>query len=232
LWRDGRAAEYTLAHISGYNAAVDRRHDRRALTDAELAKLIAAAEKGPVVCGLSGRERAMLYRIAAGTGFRRNEIRSLTPESFDLDGDPPTITVEAAYSKHRRRDVQPIRRDLADLVRPWLATRRKGRPIIDTSEWNWHRTSKMMQHDLKTAEVAFCDARGLYADFHSLRHTYITNVGRSGASMKTHQELARHSEPGLTMRYTHTQLEDKVRALEGLAPISPGETNSDGEKAV
>ncbi len=74
----------------------------------------------------------------------------------------------------------------------------------------------MMRHDLKTAELAFCDARGLYADFHSLRHTYITNIGRSGASMKTRQELARHSEPGLTMRCTHTQLEDKVRALEGL----------------
>ena len=238
LWRDGRAPEYTLAHISGYNDAVDRRHDRRALTDAELAKLIAAAETGPELYGISGPDRAMLYRLAVGTGFRRNELRNLTPECFDLDSAPPTITVEAAYSKHRRRDVQPIRRDLADLVRPWLATRRKGRPVIDTSEWNWHRTAKMMRYDLKTAEVAFCDARGLYADFHSLRHTYITNIGRSGASMKTHQELARHSpsaklravslsngEPGLTMRCTHTQLEDKVRALETLPPANPAAAN-------
>ena len=125
----------------------------------------------------------------------------------------------------------PMTRDLADLVRPWLATKRKGRPIIDTSEWNWHKTAKMMRHDLKTAEVAFCDARGLYADFHALRHTYITNIGRSGATMKTHQELARHSEPSLTMRYTHTQLEDKVRALESLPSAGPAEASL-GRKAA
>ncbi len=163
----------------------------------------------------------MLYRIAVGTGFRRNEIRSLTRESFDLDADPPTVTVEAAYSKRRRRDVQPIRRDLADLLRPWLAWKRPGLPVIETSKWNWHRTSDMIKADLEAAELKYKDASGRYADFHALRHTYITNIGRLPVSMKTHQELARHSEPTLTMRYTHAQLADKVRALEGLASASP-----------
>lgn len=47
--------------------------------------------------------------MAVGTGFRLNELRSLTPRSFDHDADPPAVTVEAAYSNRRRRDVQPIR---------------------------------------------------------------------------------------------------------------------------
>ena len=158
--------------------------------------------------------------LAAGTGFRRNEIRSMTRESFDLDANPPTITVEAAYSKHRRRDVQPIRRDLADLLRPWLAWKKPGRPVIETSIWNWDDSSRMIQADLKVAEVPFKDDRNRFADFHSLRHTYITNIGRLPVSLKTHQELARHSQPGLTMRYTHTQLEDKVRALEALPAVN------------
>jgi len=41
----------------------------------------------------------MLYHLAAGTGFRANELRSLTPESFDLDANTPTVTVQAAYSR-------------------------------------------------------------------------------------------------------------------------------------
>jgi site-specific recombinase XerC len=226
LWRDGRASEYALAHLAAYNEALDHRHDRRALTDEELRKLIEAAENGPELYGISGRDRAILYRIAAGTGFRRNEIRSLTQESFDLDVAPPTVTVEAAYSKHRRRDVQPIRRDLADLLRPWLAWKKPGHPIIETSEWNWDDSSKMIQADLATAKVPFKDARGRFADFHSLRHTYITNIGRLPVSLKTHQELARHSQPALTMRYTHTQLEDKVRALEALPAVKPAAENA------
>ena len=51
----------------------------------------------------------MVYRLALGTGFRANELRSLTPASFDLQADPPTVTVAAAYTKRRRQDVQPIR---------------------------------------------------------------------------------------------------------------------------
>jgi len=227
LWRDGRAREHVLVHLAGFNVQLDRRHDRRALTDQEMVKLIEAAEHGPELYGISGRDRAMLYRIAVGTGFRRNEIRSLTPESFNLDSAPPSITVEAAYSKRRRRDVQPIRKDLADLLRLWLMWKKPGRPVIETSKWNWHRTSDMIKTDLGAAELKYKDASGRYADFHSLRHTYITNIGRLPVSMKTHQELARHCEPSLTMRYTHPQLEDKIRALEALPPVDPSANADD-----
>ncbi len=54
---------------------------------------------------LAGPDRAMAYRVALGTGFRTDELRSLTPTSFDLEADPPTITIKAAYSKRRRQDV-------------------------------------------------------------------------------------------------------------------------------
>ena len=60
---------------------------------------------------LTGHKRAMYYRIAIGTGFRAAEINSLTPLRFDLtDFDNATVTVTAAYSKHKREDVLPIRR--------------------------------------------------------------------------------------------------------------------------
>ena len=84
----------------------------------------------------------------------------------------------------------------------------------------------MTETDLAAAGVPFKDERNRYADFHSLRHTYITNIGRLPVSLKTHQELARHSQPGLTMRYTHTQLEDKVRALEALPGVNVAEDAS------
>jgi integrase len=84
----------------------------------------------------------------------------------------------------------------------------------------------MIKADLEVAGVDYKDASGRYADFHALRHTYITNIGRLPVSMKTHQELARHSEPALTMRYTHAQLADKVDALEALPPVNPAAQNA------
>ena len=41
----------------------------------------------------------MLYAVAMGTGFRAAELASLAPRSFDLDADPHTASVDAAYSK-------------------------------------------------------------------------------------------------------------------------------------
>ena len=50
---------------------------------------------------MTGPERAVLYQLAVETGLRARELRSLTWDSFDLDADVPTVTVRAAYSKHR-----------------------------------------------------------------------------------------------------------------------------------
>ena len=118
LWRDGRAREDTLAHLTSQNPDADRRRIRRALEPEELVKAIRAAEQGPVVLKTTGPDRAMLYQLAMGTGFRANELRTLTPEAFDLAGDQPTITVKAAYSKRRRDDVQPIQPELATPYAP------------------------------------------------------------------------------------------------------------------
>ena len=52
---------------------------------------------------MKGIDRAALYLVAAGTGYRRSELRSLTPECFDLGADSPTVAVEAAHSKAGRR---------------------------------------------------------------------------------------------------------------------------------
>ena len=251
LWRDGRAREDTLVHLTGYNVVLDRRHDRRSLTDEELSRLITTADQGAAIVRMKGPDRAMLYRVAVGTGFRANELRSLTPESFDLDADPPTVTVEAGYSKHRRKDVQPIRQDLADLLRPWLAARPSGEPVFGTMP---EKTGRMIRKDLQAAKkkwvkevkapevrkeradlsfLAYRDSAGRVADFHALRHTYISRLVKSGANVKVAQELARHSTPTLTLgRYAHIELVDQTKALDALPSIDSAPAESEAARAT
>jgi len=248
LWRDGRAREDALVHLTGYNVVLDRRHDRRSLTDEELSRLITAADQGAAIVRMKGPDRAMLYRVAVGTGFRANELRSLTPESFDLDADPPTVTVDAGYSKHRRKDVQPIRQDLADLLRPWLAARLTGEPVFGTMP---EKTARMIRKDLQAAKkkwvkevkapearkeradslfLAYRDSADRVADFHALRHTYVSRLVKSGANVKVAQELARHSTPMLTLgRYAHIEVLDQTKALAALPSI---DAVSDGREAA
>ena len=71
---------------------------------------------------------------------------------------------------------------------------------------------------------------GKFADFHCLRHTFITNLGRAKVSPKTAQTLARHSDISLTMNiYSHVSEEDQIEAINALPGIPGTEKPEDEE---
>jgi hypothetical protein len=73
----------------------------------------------------------------------------------------------------------------------------------------------------------------LYADFHSLRHSYITLLEIAGVSPKAAQELARHSDIRLTMqRYPHKTLHDLGAAVERLPSLLSAGVIEEGVKAT
>ena len=77
-----------------------------------------------------------------------------------------------------------------------------------------------MQVDLQAAGVEYINAFGLYADFHALRHTFITNMMKAGVNPKTAQALARHSTIDLTMNvYTSLAVTDQAAALNTLPGV-------------
>jgi len=83
------------------------------------------------------------------------------------------------------------------------------------------------------AGIEYRDAGGRVADFHALRHTYISRLVRSGANVKVAQELARHSTPTLTLgRYAHVQLVDQTRALDALPAIDSARRERESLRAT
>ena len=183
---------------------------------------------------LAGHDRAVLYLTAAYTGLRASELASLTPGSFDLNSIPPSVAVEAAYSKHRRRDELPLRPDLAEVLRDYLRSRPTGSPVWPGT---WvERAARMVGDDLKGADIPYMDATGRFFDFHALRHQFISRLALSGVSVKAAQTLARHSTVTLTIdRYAHAGLKDTAEALDPPArspgrpePASSGCSGRDG----
>ena len=99
------------------NSATDIRLERRPANADEFQKLLIATANGKPFRGLTGEDRVVLYLVATETGLRASELASLTLANLALAGDIPTITVQAGDSKRGRRDVQPIRRELADRLK-------------------------------------------------------------------------------------------------------------------
>jgi len=221
LWIEKLTVDDTLRNLRKVNAAVDLRRIRRALTPTEIQRLIEATKASRKrLRGLKAEDRAMLYLVAAYTGLRASELASLSRSSFDLEA--ATVTVEAAYSKRRRTDTLPLHVSLIEPLREYLSTK-TGRVFGGT--WAQHSGANcagMMRYDLKRAGIAYVDDQGRYADFHALRHTFISQLARSGVHPLKAKELARHSTITLTMDvYSHVSTEELREALDSLPSLGP-----------
>jgi len=209
------------------NTQVDVRHKRRALTPDEIQQLIAAARgSNKSVQTYPGELRARLYLFSYLTGLRRRELSQLTPASFNLASHPPTITVEAAASKHRKQDVLPLHPDLVELLNRWLPNLAADELLFPALERK--RTWFMVKKDLERAGIPYRTKDGV-ADFHAAgRHSYVTGLLTSGATLPEARELARHSDVRMTMRYTHIGIDDQSRALAALpSPCQRSGSDSD-----
>jgi len=227
----------------------DKRIVRRALSPDEVAELLGYVESAGDLVTIPKRykhkgetrtgsrnirvpNRAALYRLMLGTGFRVSEAASVRGADFSLDADPPVVRVRAGYTKNRKPVEQPIRRDLADALRPLVA--RTGREALV-----WPKLpanlAPVVVADLKAARAAWIarggdedsdflravDREGRRVDAHAFRHTYCSMLARSSAPVRVVQELARHSDPRLTMNtYAHVRLADAAGAMESLPPMA------------
>jgi integrase len=229
-----KSADNPFRFLGKLNVEVDIRRSRRPLSADEFARLLAAAAAGKSFRGVSGPDRVMLYTVASFTGLRASELASLTAASFALGATPPVVTVAAAYSKHRREDKVPLHPELVEQLRPWLAG---FAPDVQLWPGKWaaqFTAGAMIRKDLDSARMvwvgeatadaeraerersdflAYRDREGNTADFHALRHTFITNLVKAGVQPKDAKELARHSTITLTMdRYAHVSLHDTAVA--------------------
>ena len=122
----------------------------------------------------------------------------------DFDLEKRRISLSAKYTKNGATAVQPVPQDLAES----LATYLQGREgLVWPSGWV-DRCADMLKIDLAKAKIPYKTQEG-FADFHALRHSFITSLEEAGLSVKEAQVLARHSDPKLTLaRYTHKSLSD------------------------
>ncbi len=201
--------------------------------------------------GLTGPDRSALYTLAAMTGLRANELASLTVASFDFQANPPTVKVEAESEKAGRGATLPLHPFVVGKVASLLTRRGQtstALPINSPVELLWPgtwstRAAEMFRRDLDEArsiwlsevekiadelqqrtESSFLkpeNHNGEVADFHALRHTFISMLASSGVHPKVAQQLARHSTITLPMdRYSHARLVDLNSAVENLPSLA------------
>ena len=236
----GRLPFDVLVTVKKPNAKLDRKINRRALSIDELQWLYATTETEPTRYGMTGRERALVYRVAVMTGLRAGELRKLTRGNFRLTDDRPHIVILGDQSKNKRTNFQPVAANLVPKLLEHLRTKSKEASVFGLPEFD---TADMVRTDMAAARTAWLatirdpqekieadasdflrceDGEGNRIDFHALRHTS-TTLYSSITDPKVTQEIARHGDFGTTFGYyVHAGTEAKQEAVETLAELLSG----------
>jgi len=198
-----------------------RRWLRRAYTVTEWQALIRVAPE----------PRRTVYLVASLSGFRRSELRRMQKQDCTPTGPHPRWHVRAEVTKNGRSADLPMLPDCAEALRPvWERLKRPtDRLFVDRYGRCAVPHMVTLHEDLVAAGVARQDARGRWADFHSLRYFFCTQMGNRYPIQKV-KELMRHSTITLTVDlYTDLGMTDVMEScwaldhlFEGLPTAGPG----------
>jgi integrase len=210
-----RTAKNPLEHLKRVTQT-EKRRQRRALTLDEQRRLIEATANEPEHSNLTGPVRALLYRTALQTGLRANELRSLTVSCFNFK--TRTITLTQGYTKNKKTAILTMPQPLAADIQAYVANK-----LPNTQVFRVRRApSLMIERDHAAAGIEYKTDEGT-ADFHSLRHSFITNLARAGVHPSDAMALARHSTITLTMNYyTHTERKSLQGIIDALPDLTTG----------
>jgi integrase len=225
-------------------ATGETRRKRRALTEAELIRLLEVAGQRPLREAMTirtgrrrgqvvgrvhdgvrqrlerlGRERSLMYKTMVLTGLRRGELADLRVCDLELTAPLPRIDLPADVAKNRKAARLLLREDLAADLADWLKA--TGKAGIDAVFRVPAELVKILKRDLKLAGIAYRDEQGRTLDVHALRHTTATFLSRAKVPPAVTQRIMRHSDIKLTLQvYTDVQQLDEAAALVALPALT------------
>lgn len=179
------------------------------------APFITVEEFQKVLDNIPNFEVRSIVTVAFHTGMRRGEIIAMRWSSIDLDNRIITVrNTETFTTKTKKQRAIPIN----DACYSALVEQRTHYPDGDMV---FRVLPDMVQHQFKRAcKAVFGDDTKLH--FHSLRHSFCSNLVRNGADIKVVQSLAGHSSLTVTEKYTHHVRADAINAVRLLEyPLGP-----------
>jgi integrase len=216
-WSERWVGNNPMRSVERIKGLGDPKRKRRAFTSSELCRLV----------DLSG-QRGIVYLVAAVTGLRRGELAKLEWRDVHIDEAQPYIHVRSSIAKNAKSVAQPLPLKVAE------ALRRCRLGDVAPHELVFKRLIPEMNRfraDLAAAGIAYVDEKGQFADFHSLRKTFATELAKSQLPLRVAMELMRHSDPNLTTKiYTDAGLLPTWDAVGALPMFS--DTQIDTQKVV
>lgn len=191
-----------------------RKRKRRALSDGDWSRLVAAAEDDASNrCSLAGPRRRTLYDFCAWTGLRAKSLRGLTADSFR--NHRATQWVHYGPIKTSNGGTVPLSDWIWQRIRRDFIIPARANGTARVFTFLPAAPSRMIRRDLARAGLPMV-AEGRHYDFHALRVQCAVNMRRRGVDWRVIQAWLGHREPRTTLAYLDALVEDELLAAAGM----------------
>lgn len=192
----------------------------RTLTDAETKKILDVTGKAA-----AGFRDHMIISLALGCGLRQSEIVALTiGDVTKADRKTPKRTIQLVVFKRAGagNDPKDQRCHLPDSTFYKLEKYIKA---VRADQWYPNTPLFFSRKNVSLSTRAVRAMWRLWQEranfdliypFHTLRHTFITNVRRKTGDLRLAQKAARHINIQTTVRYEHASDEELAAAVKGM----------------
>lgn len=155
----------------------------------------------------------VLIMLLYGGGLRVSEACGLMWSHVNLD--QPSVRVRGKGDKERIVSLPRL------VAPPLLALRNRTQKENQKTEFVFGNEPLSTRHAYDLVRLAG-ERAGLVRKVHPhmLRHSFATHLLRSGANLRTLQELLGHSSLQATSRYTHIGIDQLARTMEAHHPLS------------
>jgi site-specific recombinase XerD len=174
-----------------------------------------------------------LVVLLLSTGIRRTELVSITLD--DLDLDQRQVLIRGKGGKER---VVPLTQQAVEAIGEYLKHRvRTTCRHLFVSTTGGHPIQGRIVNRILDRITRRAGLQGQGITPHKLRHTFATHLIRSGADIRTVQELLGHADIQTTARYLHSDTRTKQTAVGRLttllgAPTVAGDESSGPKTAA
>jgi integrase/recombinase XerC len=154
-----------------------------------------------------------IIQIAFETGLRLNESINLQWHCIDFNNKLLTLNNKTYTTKNRKIRIIPLNNTALEILQSrfnnkqseYVFTYNSNKWCVSTLQYKFKRLCKLIFGKYKNIS------------FHSLRHSFASNLELNKTSLNTIKELLGHSNIATTQRYLHTNLDSLKEAINNLA---------------
>jgi site-specific recombinase XerD len=187
----------------------------KARTTSECARIIAAAQNYPGWAGFERTRNVAMIAIILFAGLRRREVLRL--QFLHVNLAEGTIQIEKGKGRGGGKDrVAFIAPALKTLLAQYLVERNRARVTAPEFFASTLRNRGVSLSTFRRVAACIREASGVPFSLHALRHSFITQLLRSGVPIHTVSDVAGHTQITTTAGYLRVWDEDRRKAVQGL----------------